>query len=156
MGKHIDGEITSINEIMGEMRNVVVEGFIFGEIGTLEKEKINIITLKFSDKTNSILVKIFKKDHDEFLSVMEEMKAGTWYRVHGNVEFDNYAKELVLVVRNMEHIASKDSKAKDEAEVKRVELHTHTMMSAMDGVIPAEALVKYAYNLGHKAIISYS
>ena len=152
MGKHIDGEITSINEIMGEMRNVVVEGFIFGEIGTLEKEKINIITLKFSDKTNSILVKIFKKDHDEFLSVMEEMKAGTWYRVHGNVEFDNYAKELVLVVRNMEHIASKDSKAKDEAEVKRVELHTHTMMSAMDGVIPAEALVKYAYNLGHKAI----
>ena len=52
-------------------KNVIVEAFIFGEIVTLEKETINIITLKVSDKTNSILAKIFKKDHDEFSEVME-------------------------------------------------------------------------------------
>ena len=152
LGKHIDGDIMEINDIMGDTKNVIVEAFIFGEIATLEKETINIITLKVSDKTNSILAKIFKKDHDEFNEVMDNLKVGGWYRIHGNVEFDTFAKELVLKVRNMEHIASKENKVKDEAEVKRVELHTHTMMSAMDAVIPAEALVKFAYNLGHKAI----
>ena len=152
IGKHIDGEITSINDIIGDVKNIIVEGFIFGEIATLEKENINIITLKISDKTNSILAKIFKKDHDEFLEIMDNLKAGNWYRIHGNVEFDNFSKEIVLAIRNMEKIASKENKVKDEAEVKRVELHTHTMMSAMDGVINAESLVKYAYNLGHKAI----
>ncbi len=152
LGKHIDGDIMEINDIMGDTKNVIVEAFIFGEITTLEKETINIITLKVSDKTNSILAKIFKKDHDEFSEVMDNLKAGNWYRIHGNVEFDTFAKELVLKVRNMEKIASKENKVKDEAEVKRVELHTHTMMSAMDAVIPAEALVKYAYNLGHRAI----
>lgn len=152
LGKHIDGDIMEINDIMGDTKNVIVEAFIFGEIATLEKETINIITLKVSDKTNSILAKIFKKDHDEFNEVMDNLKVGGWYRIHGNVEFDTFAKELVLKVRNMEHIGSKENKVKDEAEVKRVELHTHTMMSAMDAVIPAEALVKFAYNLGHKAI----
>ena len=152
LGKHIDGDIMEINDIMGDTKNVIVEAFIFGEITTLEKETINIITLKVSDKTNSILAKIFKKDHDEFSEVMDNLKAGNWYRIHGNVEFDTFAKELVLKVRNMEKIASKENKVKDDAEVKRVELHTHTMMSAMDAVIPAEALVKYAYNLGHRAI----
>ena len=152
LGKHIDGDIMEINDIMGDTKNVIVEAFIFGEITTLEKETINIITLKVSDKTNSILAKIFKKDHDEFSEVMDNLKAGNWYRIHGNVEFDTFAKELVLKVRNMEKIASKENKVKDDAEVKRVELHTHTMMSAMDAVITAEALVKYAYNLGHRAI----
>ena len=152
LGKHIDGDIMEINDIMSDTKNVIVEAFIFGEITTLEKETINIITLKVSDKTNSILAKIFKKDHDEFSEVMDNLKAGNWYRIHGNVEFDTFAKELVLKVRNMEKITSKENKVKDDAEVKRVELHTHTMMSAMDAVIPAEALVKYAYNLGHRAI----
>ena len=49
-------------------------------------------------------------------------------------------------------IKSKDESVVDNAEVKRVELHTHTMMSAMDGVIDAKKLVKFAHGLGHKAV----
>lgn len=151
IGKHIDGELTAISSIMGEMKNVIVEAYVFG-IDTLEKENINIITLKISDKTNSILAKVFKRDHDEFKSVLKNLKEGNWYRIHGNIEFDNFAKDLVLAIRNMESIGSKDSVVKDDAEVKRVELHAHTFMSTMDGVVPMKALVKYAKKLGHRAV----
>ena len=152
LGKHIDGDLTKIDDINSEAKNIIVEAYIFGEIVTLEKENINIVTLKISDKTNSIIAKIFKKSKEEFSELMHNLKEGNWYRIHGNVEFDNFAKDIVLVIRNMESIASKDVVVKDEAPIKRVELHAHTMMSTMDGVIHAADLVNYAIKLGHRGV----
>ena len=151
LGKHIDGELTIIDNILGDVKNVIVEAYVFG-IDTLEKETINIATLKISDKTNSILAKIFKKDNEDFKDTLSNINSGKWYRIHGNVEFDNFSKELVLAIRNMESIPSKDVSVKDEAEVKRVELHAHTMMSPMDAVIQAGDLIKFATSLGHRAV----
>lgn len=151
LGKHRDGEITSIANVMGDIKNVIFEAYIFGK-DTFERETINIITLKISDKTNSILAKIFKKDKTEYQSINKKLKEGNWYRFCGNVEFDNFAKELVLAVQSLEEIGSKETLIKEEVELPRVELHTHTMMSAMDGVIDAKSLVKYATKIGQKAI----
>ncbi len=151
IGKHIDGEPTLISSIMGEVKNIIIEAYVFG-IESLEKENINIITLKISDKSNSILAKIFKRDKDDYRAVLKNLSEGNWYRIHGNIEYDNFAKDLVLAVRNMESISSKDQVVKDTAEVKRVELHAHTFMSAMDGVIPMKSLYKFAKKMGHKAV----
>ena len=158
IGKHIDGELTKIDDIVSDVKNIIVEAYIFGEITTLEKETINIATIKISDKTNSLLAKIFKRDHDEFVNVMSNLKSGSWYRIHGNVEFDNFAKEIVLSVRNMEKIKSKDTPPVDDAPVKRVELHAHTMMSQMDSVVGLDLgkhtcdLVDFAIKLGHRGV----
>ena len=152
LGKHIDGDIAKIDDIVGDAKNIIVEAYIFGDITTLEKENINIATIKISDKTNSIIAKIFKRNHDEFSDVLHNLKSGNWYRIHGNAEFDNFAKEIVISIRNMESIASKDIDVKDDALVKRVELHAHTMMSTMDGVISATDLVNYAIKLGHRGV----
>lgn len=151
MGKHIDGDIERLDNILADTKNIIVEAYIFG-IDTMERENINIITLKISDKTNSMLAKIFKRDKDEYHSVLKHLKEGSWYRFHGNVDFDNFAKDLVLSIRNLEKIDSKDNKLVDDAEVKRVELHAHTFMSMMDSVVPAKDLMKHALALGHKAV----
>ncbi len=156
VGKEIDKEPTSISNVGSDAKNVVFEAYVFG-VDSFERDTINIITLKVSDKTNSILAKIFQKDKKKYLSILKSIKVGSWYRMEGNVEYDNFAKDLVLAIRNMEKIPSKDEVMEDDAELKRVELHAHTMMSAMDSVVPYEEkdprnIVKHAIALGHKAV----
>ncbi len=159
LGKKIKKEnvITLINDITEEKRNVTSEIYVFG-IDTLERENINIITLKISDKTSSILAKIFKKEHSEFETIIKEIKVGNWYKIEGNIEFDNYSHDLVFQIRNMEHISSKDNTISDDCEEKRVELHAHTMMSTMDSVVGLDLtkhtidLVDFALKLGHRAV----
>lgn len=151
MGQHKEQEKLSIDSIISDTKNIVVEAYIFG-IDTLEKDTINIITLKISDKTNSILAKVFKRDKDEYRSVLKQLKVGNWYRFAGNAEFDSFAKEIVIALQSIERIPSQDIALKDEASEKRIELHTHTFLSAMDSVVPALDLVKTALSLGHKGV----
>lgn len=146
-----DGNVTCINNIMGDTKNITIEAYVFG-IDSMERDTINILTLKISDKTNSLLAKMFKKKHDEYLKILGDFKEGGWYRFTGNVEFDTYSKDLVLKIRKYEAIPSKEDKIIDDAEEKRVELHLHTMMSAMDSVIGAENLVKDIASIGARAV----
>ena len=141
----------TINNIMGETKKVLLEAYIFG-IDTLERDNINIITLKISDKTNSIVAKIFKKKKDEYHETMSYLKENNWYKFYGNVEYDNFAKDLILSVKDFEKADKEDEQVKDDALEPRVELHLHTMMSAMDSVVPIDDVVKYAIAMGHKAI----
>ena len=142
---------TTINNIMGETKNVVVEAYIFG-VDTLERDNINIITLKISDKTNSLIAKVFKKKKEEYFETLGLLKTGNWYKFYGNIEYDNFSKDLILSIRDFEAVDKEDEQVKDDALTPRVELHLHTMMSAMDSVVPVDDVVKYAISMGHKAI----
>ncbi|MCL6446503.1 MAG: PolC-type DNA polymerase III, partial [Alicyclobacillus sp.] len=71
-------------------------------------------------------------------------------RVQGQVQFDTYAKEIVLMVQDMQ--PAEAPVRLDNAEVKRVELHVHTNMSSLDGVTPVDAIIKQAAAWGHEAI----
>lgn len=154
-GFHKDGEVTKINNIIGEQKNVIIEGYVFGIDASERKGQrgsIYIINAKISDKTDSFLVKFVRFKEEEYLQIKKGLKEGNWYRIVGNVEMDNYSRQMLLNGRSVESIPSKDIPIKDEEEIKRVELHTHTKMSAMDGVIDAKKLVKFAKNMGHKAV----
>ena len=55
--------ITQIKDIFGEENNITVEAYIFGiEEFVSNKSNFRILTLKISDKTDSILAKIFSRD----------------------------------------------------------------------------------------------
>ncbi len=155
MGFHKDGEVTRLNNIMGEAKNVIAEVFVFGkEVVERQGKKgpVFILNVKISDKSDSYLMKIVRFNAEEFYGIEKRIKEGNWYRIHGHVEKDQYLNQIIFNARNIEEIPSKDVKIKDEAEIKRVELHAHTMMSTMDGVIDAKKLMKYAVSLGHKAV----
>lgn len=146
-------ELVSISNIIAEVKDVVVEAYVFG-IDYLTRDKVHLINLKISDNTDSLLAKIkfFGKELVNSKDILNKIKENDWYKIEGYVEFDTYAKDLVLNIKNMENIPSKKVKRIDDAPEKRVELHAHTFMSQMDAVVSVKDLIKQAKAFGHKAI----
>ncbi|MEG2351432.1 MAG: PolC-type DNA polymerase III [Bacilli bacterium] len=158
-GEASKGKITDIKDIIMEEANVTVEAYVFAtEEFESSKSNFKILTLKISDRSDSIYAKFFTKDERDFKKLSKGIKKGEWYRINGYVKQDIYAKDLVLNVRSVIKIASKDNKIIDDAPEKRVELHTHTMMSQMDGLTKVDLakhtveIVDEAIKWGHKAV----
>ena len=153
IGRGIREDPIKIKTLLGEDNNVVVEGYVFGtDYFESSKTDFKIITLKITDYSDSIYCKVFVRDNDEYKRLCKELKAGSWFKIRGYTKEDQFAKELVLNARDIVKIDKKEEKIEDKAEVKRVELHCHTKMSQMDGVVDDEALLKQAISWGHKAI----
>ncbi len=151
LGDEPKGNITEIKDIIAEEGNITVEAYVFG-VDEFESSKsaFKILTFKISDNTDSIYAKYFTKDADLFKKLSKSMKSG-WFRINGYVKQDVYAKDLVLNIRNVMKIPSKDTEITDDAAIKRVELHAHTMMSQMDGLTKLD-LGKHTCELVEKAI----
>ncbi len=153
MGGEIKDTPTKINLITFEMDNVTVEAQIFG-VDFFESSKSNfkIITLKITDKSDSMYCKIFCREEEEFNKYKKSLKNGKWYLIKGYAKNDKYSNEIVLNARAINILEKEDEVREDNAKEKRVELHTHTKMSQMDGVADEIALVNQAIKWGHKAI----
>ncbi len=78
------------------------------------------------------------------------IKDGTAVAVIGSVRTDKFDNELALSPIAVMKV--KQVKRMDNAPEKRVELHLHTQMSAMDALIPPDVAVKTAHEWGHRAI----
>ena len=153
LGREIDGDIISIENLDGEMENVTIEGKVFGkDLFESPKSSFKIITLKVTDYTDSFFVKIFFRNAEDFERINSKMNEGNWYRINGNIKYDEFARDFVLNASNIIDIPTKDIEIKDLANEKRVELHAHTLMSQMDGVVSVEDLIKTAKKWGHRGI----
>ena len=153
IGRGIKEDPIKIKTLIGEDNNVVVEGFVFGtDYFESSKTDFKIITLKITDYSDSIYCKVFVRDAEEYGRLCKELKAGNWFKIRGYTKNDQFSKELVLNARDIVKIEKEVSVVKDNAEVKRVELHCHTKMSQMDGLADEEQIVKQAMKWGHKAI----
>jgi len=78
------------------------------------------------------------------------LSKGQHLKIRGKVAFDPYSKEWGIIFNDL--MPLKKERRMDQAEEKRVELHLHTQMSAMDSVINVKDVVKRAGDWGHKAI----
>ncbi len=134
------------------MSDVVVEVFVFGVELKETNKGFNIITYKISDYTDSLFAKIFTKDKEITKTLMKRVTEGSWYKMRGYVKNDSFSGELVLNIRDIETFDRNTVKRVDEAEVKRVELHCHTTMSQMDGLIEPKKLLKKVRSLGMRGI----
>ena len=153
IGRGIKEQPIKIKTLLGEDNNVVVEGYVFGtDYFESSKTDFKIITLKITDYSDSIYCKVFVRDNEEYKRLCKELKTGSWFKIRGYTKEDQFAKELVLNARDIIKVDKKEAEIIDTAEEKRVELHAHTKMSQMDGVVDDEALLKQAIKWGHKAI----
>ena len=75
-----------------------------------------------------------------------------WVTIRGTLSYNQFDKEEALEIYNFDILDKEDVVRQDEAEVKRVELHAHTNMSAMDGICDVKDLIDKAAKWGHKAI----
>ncbi|MDD3048624.1 MAG: PolC-type DNA polymerase III [Bacilli bacterium] len=148
-----DKKTTTIKEIISELTTVTIDAYIFKvEYFESSKKDFKILTLKVSDNTDSISVKLFTRDVSEYQMLCKRLTPNKWYKIKGYVKNDPYAKDLVINARDIMDIESKDDEIIDDAPLKRVELHTHTQMSQMDGLVNVLDLTKRAAKWGHKAI----
>ena len=148
--------IVAISTLVKEENAVNLEAYIIDTEGMVRQKKTGgefyLVNIKISDNTSSILGKYFASDEEDYTKVMKELKKGNWYHFTGQVRDDQYAHDLVFNMRTYEQIDSPIIARTDDYPEKRVEMHAHTMMSQMDGVIDEEKLVDTAIKFGHKGI----
>ncbi len=153
LGRLIEEDSIPIKDIVGEDNNIVVEAYVFAiEYFESVKSNFKIITLKLTDYIDSIYCKVFVRDDDEYIRLKKALEKNKWYKIRGYTKNDAFSKEIVLNARDINLIEKEPNEIKDTAAVKRVELHAHTMMSQMDGVVDETNLVKQAIKWNHKAI----
>src|SRR5574344_4900 len=150
-GRFIKSDPTPLKQVLFENPDETIMGTIFA-VETKEFPTTNMITLKITDYTDSIECKMFEKDSDKYKALSKALKPGVAIKVRGNVRYDNFSKEIVMFANDINKIEIKKESRKDTFDEKRVELHCHTKMSQMDGVVEAQDLVKQASKWGHKAI----
>ncbi len=171
MGRSIADRPIEMRELAADSGLVVVQGDIFKlETKELKGGEMLLVSFAVTDYTSSILCKVFmryrnrfaKKNDDapaapitaeERQAVMDkvnQIKCGMNVKIRGECMYDNFARELSISVRDM--VPMEKIEREDTAEEKRIELHMHTTMSTMDGMTPAEDLIKRAIKWGHPAV----
>lgn len=146
-----DEPLMEIRAIQDEERRVTIEGFVFDtEIRELRSGR-TLLTLKVTDYTDSILVKMFSRDNED-AERMKSVKKGMWVRARGGIQNDTFVRDLIMMAQDIMEVAPIIRKDKAPENRKRVELHAHTMMSQMDAVVSASDLVAQAAKWGHPAI----
>lgn len=149
-GTLVKGKPKPIKECLPEDGEVVVWGDVFSlETRESKDGRYSIINFNITDYTSSYPVKVFgekKKCED----LVENLKDGKTVLVRGAINMDTYMHTYLITSRAVTEIEKIEKQ--DNAPEKRVELHLHTNMSAMDGMTSAKELVSRAIAWGHKAI----
>lgn len=152
-GKPFKGAATPMSEITLDRQSerVIVEGKIFAvDHREINKRAATVIAFDMTDYTGSVRISDFFKGDTAKPITDNVKKPGQWVRVQGKIDYDNYARELVIRPYAVSRMDA--PQREDTAPEKRVELHLHTTMSMMDALTKTGEAVATAARWGHKAI----
>ena len=154
-GKLIQDPIVSVNEAIAAYDMVTIQGEVFftdnKDIHSKKTGKDYVkIAFDMTDRTNSVRVSKFLAA-DKAGDTASKIKKGLYCTVQGKMVYDTFAKEMVLEPTGI--VKAKKPERRDTYEgMKRVELHLHTNMSAMDGMSSTASLLCRAAKWGHRAM----
>ena len=133
-----------------DMGIVVVEGDVFAtDHKEMTRRNAWVVNFDITDYTGSIRVNKFMPG-EEGKPIVDGVSTGMHLKVAGRLNINRFDNDMVLEPLAIE-TAEKETKT-DNAPEKRVELHLHTRMSAMDALTDTKAAVKRAIQWGHPAI----
>ena len=141
---------TPMAAVTGPRSDLWVCGSVFSNVNRPNRagDKITY-TICFSDGTSSLTMK--KTVTADDAAWLAKLEPGTVIAVSGRMLRDKMNEEdLILSPKAVAKI--KLIPRSDDAKEKRVELHLHTNMSTMDGLIRPDELVATAERWGHRAI----
>ncbi|MBQ7596337.1 MAG: PHP domain-containing protein, partial [Clostridia bacterium] len=149
-GPQIKTKPVNICDIDPEEGTAVIWGDVFDFDARETKDgKKNIITFNLTDGTSSYTAKIFG-EKIICKELLDKVGNGSTVMIRGSIGFDTYLHTYIIDTKAVTLIEKIEKT--DDAPEKRVELHLHTKMSAMDAVSSAKDLVTRAAKWGHKAI----
>ncbi|MDG3132691.1 PolC-type DNA polymerase III [Streptococcus suis] len=144
-------EITPMIEVESEENRLVFEGLVFDVEQKTTRTGRVIINFKMTDYTSSFTLQKWIKNEEE-AAKFDMIKKGAWLRVRGNVETNNFTRDLTMNVQEVQEVRKEGRKDLMPEGEKRVEFHAHTNMSTMDALPTVEKLIERAAEWGHKAI----
>ena len=148
-GRPIIANLYLTSEIEEGLRTVAIKGRVIEAEDQELRNGKTLYMMNVSDGNGALMCKVFLDDMNKD-DVIKATKKGTYIKVQGDL-INNYKTfDLELNVTAIEK--AQEPRVEDTAEVKRVELHAHTQMSSMDGMVPVGELVSRAASWGHKAI----
>ncbi|HZK09813.1 MAG TPA: PolC-type DNA polymerase III, partial [Clostridia bacterium] len=168
-GRNILTDPIPISEVNLDLDVATIEGEIISlESRELKNGETLLVILAVTDYTSTITCKMFLRyrrngqdNNHESPSISPAEKArvekivnmlseGSFVKIRGRCVYDTYADEVSLMIQDI--IAVKKEERLDTAPLKRVELHMHTHMSAMDALSSPEVLIERAASWGHTAV----
>ncbi len=141
----------SIDALEESMNNVAIQGYVYNiEARMINQDQQMIQSFVVSDEEDAIGVKRFLKGQKE-IDDANKLSESSLITCIGNVQFDKFKHEIGFVANriivNQENVLLSDNHPE-----KRIEFHTHTKMSEMDGVSDVEHLIEQAFAYNHQAI----
>ena len=92
-----------------------------------------ILSFDLYDGSSTMTCKAFL-DKNNAKKIIKRIKGAKGIKIAGNAGMDQFSGELTVMANTIvESEGVKKVERKDNAEVKRVELHMHTKMSQIDG-----------------------
>ena len=151
LGKKISDmpvDINDIDEIQG--LDYCIKGEILNTTIKAIKTDLFLFQMDMTDYTNSITVKAFIRG-EEKTNKLKVLTVGDVVLVKGKNMYDSFSREYLMMAQSI-NLCNEKQIIRDLSEDKRVELHVHSKMSALDGISDFDKIAKRAKEWGHKAI----
>jgi DNA polymerase-3 subunit alpha (Gram-positive type) len=150
----IPGEVTHIENILGKGK-YILEGRIFvgdeknywRDMKGREGGDAKIIFFYLTDEKETIKLSCWCDENDGLIGAVKDIG---YARVL--VEADYYPNEVEVTGRVKKMKITAAPEVMDTAKEKRVELHAHTQMSAMDAMTDIKEYIRTAARWGHPAV----
>ena len=161
LGRNITDAPTPLNQLTEDIGRLTAMGEVASfDMKDTKTGTTKIVSFSLTDHLGSVNCKLFlggKSSRETPGGVQAQaealaaaLKDGNWVKVRGSYRYDDFKREMVLMVNDLQ--PAQKPVREDKAPEKRVELHCHTTYSTMDACASATDLIKQAAKWGHKAI----